>query len=215
MVALAAAAATVMDEGVVAQRDSELLRRIGWFVPTLQTVMNLVLRCQRLLRNLVAQLDGCYRPISSWGLSSPCFSGGGNGGNGSDGGDENAGVENGGTNTSNRTNSKDVSLRSTDSKNDPSLFQRSYQPNSNARSSSATNNNETTHCVPLLPVGDAIAKLLGILISIDNVVAHNEELQEAWDLYKSVVKDKSDHLQKLEISLLFDKKNNIINDHNV
>jgi len=194
---LAAVAATAIDDKAMAKRDSDLLRRIGAFVSTLQTIMNFSLRCQRLLRNLIAQLDGCFRPISSWGsYSDPANT-------------TNDNDEQGNPDTHNHTHDsdrRDASVWTTDTNtpgnhihttsNDPALFSRTHKhkhKHTHNRIRGVRKNGTT--CLPLLPVGDAIAKILGILVSIDHVIAHNLELQEAWDLYKSVVSDESAQLE--------------------
>lgn len=51
-----------MDDDTMSQRDSELLRRVGKFVPALQETFNFTLRCRRLVRNMVCQIGGCASP---------------------------------------------------------------------------------------------------------------------------------------------------------
>jgi WASH complex subunit 7 len=46
-----------------------------------------------------------------------------------------------------------------------------------------------THVENVLPLMEALAVLLQILIEIDTVIANNKELAEAWDMYKAVVLD--------------------------
>ena len=46
-----------------------------------------------------------------------------------------------------------------------------------------------THVENILPLMEALAVLLQILIEIDTVIANNKELAEAWDMYKAVVLD--------------------------
>ena len=41
----------------------------------------------------------------------------------------------------------------------------------------------------IIPLGEAIAKILGVLVTLDAAVKSNAELVEAWDLYKSVAAD--------------------------
>ena len=48
----------------------------------------------------------------------------------------------------------------------------------------------------LLPVGEAIAKLLSILLTLDSIIAKNSELHEAWDLYKVVVAERSAEVEE-------------------
>lgn len=46
-----------------------------------------------------------------------------------------------------------------------------------------------THVENILPLMEALAVLLQILIEIDTVIANNKELAEAWEMYKVVVLD--------------------------
>mmetsp|Transcript_5967 Transcript_5967/g.8774 ORF Transcript_5967/g.8774 Transcript_5967/m.8774 type:complete len:1344 (+) Transcript_5967:109-4140(+) len=48
-----------LDEDVMNQRDSELLRRVGKFMVVLQETYNLQWRCEKLVKNLVHQIHGC------------------------------------------------------------------------------------------------------------------------------------------------------------
>ena len=57
----------------------------------------------------------------------------------------------------------------------------------------------------LLPVGEAIAKLLSILLTLDSIISKNSELHEAWDLYKVVVAETSAEVEE-EYSIQNSKK---------
>eukprot|EP00957_Ditylum_brightwellii_P013938 1051753-Ditylum_brightwellii.AAC.1 len=52
-----------MDPSTTQARKLDLLKRMGKFLPTLQALYNITLRCQRLVRNMVVQLGGCATPI--------------------------------------------------------------------------------------------------------------------------------------------------------
>lgn len=52
--------------------------------------------------------------------------------------------------------------------------------------------------VRLVPLAESIAKLLRVLIAIDEAVAHNGCLNEGWELFKSVMRDRAIQLQTEE-----------------
>jgi len=54
-----------LDDVAMTKRDSELLRRVGKFVPALQETFNFTLRCRRLVRNMVCQIGGCAVPCAN------------------------------------------------------------------------------------------------------------------------------------------------------
>ena len=128
-----AAAMEEMDDDTMNRRDTELLRRVGRFVPALQETFNFTLRCRRLVRNMVCQIGGCASPPvavdgSSGAVHAP------------------AGI---------------------------------LGPD-----------------VRLIPLSEAIAKLLRVLIAIDETVGCNTCLAEGWELYKSVMRDRAVQLQQ-------------------
>lgn len=136
------------------KHDIKLSRRIGKFIKVLQSTMNYVLRCHRLLRNMVCQFGACcVCPISMWSHRVQGYSR-----------DDIAGMA-----------------------NPITLFGHGS--------------------AVLKPIGIAIAKILKILIMIDHVIANNYELQEAWNLYKTIVMDQTeayphqDHYQSGMIQL--------------
>ena len=167
----------LLDEISTQKRDSELLRRMGLFLPVLQKIHNFTTRCQRLLRNMVCQVGGSMLPHDYNQIRS-----------------------------TRENNARTMAM------NKPNL-QSSFDdlpPDSNGSSSkseaSYSNRWSTeyestfgrgTHLVPL---GKAIATTLKILISIDYAITNNNQLREAWDLYKCVVTDKSKQVQKKKSS---------------
>ena len=115
-------------------RDAALLKSMGRFVPTLQSVDNGCVRLKRLVRNMVAQLAGCT-----------C-------------------------------------------------------------SSSAENRAEMLAMfgsgVSLILFGKAIGTALRLLITVDSAVSNNDDLKEAWGLFKDVVVDHSEERRAVSFSLL-------------
>jgi len=109
------ALASRLDESFLRARESELIRRMGKFLFFLQGVFNFTVRCQKLTKNIVCQIAGCY--------------------NG------------------------DI----------PFLSQN----------------------VDLIPLGETLATLLRLLITIDTAIYSNSDLLEAWGLFKAAVKEKS------------------------
>lgn len=54
----------ILDEEAQKKRESELLARIGKFLPTLQFASNGTARVRRLVKNMVVQLGGCVTPAA-------------------------------------------------------------------------------------------------------------------------------------------------------
>ena len=127
-----------MDDDTMSQRDSELLRRVGKFVPALQETFNFTLRCRRLVRNMVCQIGGCASP--------PLVVDGDKGG----------------------------AVRPVAAILGPD--------------------------VRLVPIAEAISKLLRILIAIDETVGCNSCLAEGWELYKHVMQDRFVRVQQTQTS---------------
>jgi hypothetical protein len=127
----------MLDEGLMIQRDKELLRRIGKFIPVLQNTYNYTNRIQKLVANIVCQVHGCMVPLYDWSMDTDSLG------------------------------TKNIDTGS-DESHLPRLF------------GSVRN---------VMPLMESLAKLLEILIELDAAVANNEELMDAWDLYKSVVMD--------------------------
>lgn len=128
----------MLDEGLMIQRDRELLRRIGKFIPVLQITYNYTNRIQKLVGNIVCQINGCMVPLYDWSMDTESLG------------------------------TKNIDMDSCDESHLPRLF------------GSVRN---------VMPLMESLAKLLEILIELDAAVANNEELMDAWDLYKSVVMD--------------------------
>lgn len=51
--------------------------------------------------------------------------------------------------------------------------------------------------VHLYPLAEALATVLRLLITIDLAISSNTDLLEAWDLYKRMVRDKSNEMQEV------------------
>ena len=113
------------------KRDSELLRRVGKFVPALQETFNFTLRCRRLVRNMVCQIGGCALPSANPATDVVVAAG--------------------------------AAILGPD--------------------------------VRLVPLAESIANLLRVLITIDETVAGNGCLNEGWELFKSVMRDRAIQLQ--------------------
>ena len=123
-----------MDDDTMSRRDSELLRRVGKFVPALQETFNFTLRSRRLVRNMVCQIGGCASPPA---------------------------VVNG---------DKGDTVRPVAAILGPD--------------------------VRLVPIAEAIAQLLRVLIAIDETVGGNSCLAEGWELYKHVMQDRAVRMQQ-------------------
>eukprot|EP00557_Chaetoceros_sp_GSL56_P001564 CAMPEP_0176500434 /NCGR_PEP_ID=MMETSP0200_2-20121128/13546_1 /TAXON_ID=947934 /ORGANISM="Chaetoceros sp., Strain GSL56" /LENGTH=1357 /DNA_ID=CAMNT_0017899095 /DNA_START=232 /DNA_END=4305 /DNA_ORIENTATION=- len=58
----------MLDEGLMIQRDKELLKRIGKFIPLLQQTYNYTNRIQKLVANIACQIHGCMVPLYDWSM---------------------------------------------------------------------------------------------------------------------------------------------------
>eukprot|EP00592_Proboscia_alata_P013642 CAMPEP_0194390340 /NCGR_PEP_ID=MMETSP0174-20130528/109434_1 /TAXON_ID=216777 /ORGANISM="Proboscia alata, Strain PI-D3" /LENGTH=1194 /DNA_ID=CAMNT_0039183581 /DNA_START=31 /DNA_END=3612 /DNA_ORIENTATION=+ len=119
-----------VDQTTLRRREDDLIKSMGKFLPLLQSLSNFTARCQRLVRNIVCQIAGCYTPQGSH-----------------DGGDT-------------------------------ELY--SFISDS----------------VNLVPLAEALATVLRILITVDATMASNSDLVDGWDFYKTVVLYKSMQAQQ-------------------
>ena len=221
------------NETLMAQRDSKLLHRISTFIIHLQSTQNYVLRCHRLVRNIVCQLHGCLSEIVIY----------------DDDVDDNnvhedvdchtsatSGIKDDGKETTVRSNDDvdnynddDGTLSSNLSvplfiRHEKSSSTTKLQSNNESKlsPSNKTSNHEKSQHSTKMPsskkvkinktrishpplfhnayhltiLGEAMSKLISILITLDAVIGSNFELHEAWDLYKSIVMERAEKLEE-------------------
>ncbi len=195
----------VLDENILAERDSKLLHRMSKFITSLQSTQNFVFRCHRLIRNMICQLHGCLSPIVLY-----------------DDDDDSDIIENEsmsipssvhlheGDDTTNATNATNTSVPKFIGKHKTSAAAAAAAATAAATKDKGVPNNKNNGKQPkisfpplfrksyhLITLGEAISKLLSTLITLDAIIANNAELHEAWDLYKSIVTERAEKEEKV------------------
>ena len=170
----------ILDEEAQEKRESELLARIGKFLPTLQLASNGTTRIRRLVKNMVVQLGSVQTPSAV-----PYYY------------DEQQ--------TTQSDEHGEGMVGSNDEDNGTNTFADDNNASSNKNGTSNRKVREEMQppvlgrTVPLKRLGNAITTSLRILVTVDNAISTNTDLQEAWAMYKDVVMEWSE--QKRVVSL--------------
>ncbi len=228
----------LFNQSILAKRDSILLQRISKFIIHLQSTQNYVLRCQKLIRNILCQIHGSLSPIGvqlqqhdhehNGDMTSDYDDNEDYGNNGQhihdndddDDDDDEDNHTNGSRSSSsqrsqsvplfirpktnhNTNNTKNINTTTTSSTTKELESNHTKTHNTTANRTTTTTTTTNISAPPMFHksyhltiLGEAISKLLSILITIDTIIMHNLDIHEAWDLYKSIVTERAEKLEE-------------------
>lgn len=177
----------ILDEEAQERRESALLSRIGKFLPTLQLTCNGTYRIRRLVKNIVVQLGAVQTPSAV-----PFYY------------DEQK------QERQSNTHERGEDMSSNEDNEGMSTSPDNSDVGAAGSSPNGVHDNRAEESeqmqppvfgpgVPMFRLGKAIATALRILVAVDSAVSSNNDLQEAWAMYKDVVMEWSE--QKRTVSL--------------